>query len=187
MEEKGHIISILKRVKIAIRENNVISLKDLSNQTIHSASINQDEISITLAVIIYSISKIIERTSYEHYPNFKDCCSSIESRISKAIVFLEKDAEESFLRELQNLIKDLEKTSGNFKKHIENVFRKARINKASRVYEHGISMEKTSKLLGISLFELAEYAGNTGISDVNFNLTMPVKERIKLVENIFKK
>jgi predicted HTH domain antitoxin len=187
MEEKGHIINILKQTKIAIRNKDIIKLKDLSNQTIHSASINQDEVSITLAVILYSISKIIERTSYKNYPQFKECCLSIEFGINKALTFLEKDAEENFARELQNIIKELEKTGGNLKKHIENVFRKARINKASRLYEHGISLEKTSKLLGISIFELAEYSGNTGIPEVNLNITMPIKERIKLAEEIFKR
>ena len=46
-------------------------------------------------------------------------------------------------------------------------------------------MEKTSKLLGITLWELAEYAGQTGIADVNLGVTMPIKQRIKLAEEIF--
>jgi hypothetical protein len=82
--------------------------------------------------------------------------------------------------------KDLSKVSGNFKKHIQYVFRKAKINKASRIYEHGISMEKTSKLLGISIWELAEYAGHTRIGDVNLSITLPIKQRIKFAMEIFK-
>jgi hypothetical protein len=187
MEEKGHILRVLKEVRISIRNRDIGKLKDLSNQTVHSASINQDEISITLAVIIYSISKIIERNSYKKYHNFSECCSLIEAGINKAILFLEKDAEENFSRELQNIITNLKKTEGDLKKHMEDVFRKARINKASKIYEHGISLEKTSKLLGISMFELAEYSGNSGVSDVNLNITLPIKERIKLAEDIFKK
>ena len=53
------------------------------------------------------------------------------------------------------------------------------IKKASRIYEHGISMQKTAKLLGISIWELAEYSGQTGISNVNLSITLDVKERIK--------
>jgi len=185
MEEKRHILDVLRSTKIAMRKKDIIKLKNLSNQTIHSASINQDEISITLAVIIYSISKLIERTNYQHYPQFKSCCKTIEVGISKAIAFLERDAEENFARELQNIIKELKNTGGNLKKHIEDVFRKASINKASRIYEHGISMQRTARLLGISIFELAEYAGQTGIPDVNLNITLPIKKRIKFAEEIF--
>ena len=47
-------------------------------------------------------------------------------------------------------------------------------------------MEKTSRLLGISIWELAEYAGQTGIADVNLSVTMPVKKRIKLAEDFFR-
>jgi len=187
MEEKRHVLDILRQTKSAIRDKDIVKLKDLSNQTIHSASISQDEINITLAVVIYSISKIIERTNYKHYPQFKECCSSIEDGINKSIDFLERGAEESFAGELQNIITELKNTGGSLKKHIEEVFKKARINKASRMYEHGISLEKTAKLLGISIFELAEYTGNTGIPDVNLGITMPIKERIKLAEEIFEK
>ena len=37
--------------------------------------------------------------------------------------------------------------------------RKASINKASRIYEHGISLGKTAQLLGITQWELTEYTG----------------------------
>jgi hypothetical protein len=47
-------------------------------------------------------------------------------------------------------------------------------------------MEKTAKILGISLWELAEYAGQTHIADQNLSVTMPIQQRIKLAEEIFK-
>ena len=71
------------------------------------------------------------------------------------------------------------------KAHIGDVFRRAQVNKASRIYEHGISMEKTAKILGITVWELAEYAGRTRIGDVNLSVTMPIKQRIKIAEEIF--
>ena len=46
-------------------------------------------------------------------------------------------------------------------------------------------MEKTAKILGISLWELSEYTGRTGIADINLAVTMPIKERIKIAEGIF--
>jgi hypothetical protein len=75
--------------------------------------------------------------------------------------------------------------SGNLKKYIQDVFRKASINEASKIYEHGISMEKTAKLLGITMFELAGYAGQTGISDVPESKTLDVRSRIKLAMEMF--
>ena len=92
---------------------------------------------------------------------------------------------ERFNYEVSSNRKLIEELSGKLKFYINDVFRKSQINKASRIYEHGISMEKTAKILGISLWELSDYTGKTGIGDVNFGITMPVEERIKLAEKIF--
>lgn len=186
MQEPKHILKVLKETKEAIKKEDVIKLKELSNQTIHSASIHQDVNNIMMAVIIYSLSKIIERTHYKEYPGWVKFFNSFTKHLNHAILALKENKEEKFRQELKNIIKEVSSLTGNFKKHIQNVFRKASINKASRIYEHGISMETTAKLLGISIWELAEYSGRTRISDVNLSITMSIKDRIKLVTNIFK-
>ena len=46
-------------------------------------------------------------------------------------------------------------------------------------------MEQTADLLGITMFELADYAGKTGIGDVPVSRTMDTKTRIKLAMDMF--
>jgi len=186
MQEPQHILEVLKEVKEAVKKEDNIKLKELSNQTVHSSSIHQDADCIMVAVIIYSLSKIIERTNYREYPGWNNFFSSFMKHINYAIIYLEKNDIDNFREELGKIRREINKLTGSFKKHIQDVFKKAEINKASRIYEHGISMEKTAKLLGISIWDLAEYAGQTGISDVNLNITLPVKKRIKLAEDIFR-
>lgn len=186
MREKEHIIEVLEGVKRAVEKDDVVKLKELSNQTIHSASIHQDIDSVTLAVIVYSLSKILERTHYQKFKGWSSFLKHFISHIDKAEKALKRDDEKEFRKELGDVNKDINKLSGDFKKNIQDVFRKARINKASRIYEHGISMETTAKLLGVSLWELAEYAGQTGISDVPLGITVSVKDRIKLAKEFFK-
>ena len=79
----------------------------------------------------------------------------------------------------------IEKETKIDKDYIKNVFEQAQINKASRIYEHGVSMEQTANLLGISMFELAEYAGTTGISESPEGKTIDAKSRIKLAMDMF--
>ncbi len=186
MKEPKHIQKVLEETKDAVKEQDIVKLKKLSNQTIHSASIHQDIDSIMVAVIIYSLSKFLERTNYRKYPAWSPFFKSFLKHIDNAILSLKENKEEKFREEMKKIRASISKISGHFKKHVQDVFKKASINKASRIYEHGISMEKTAKLLGISMWELSEYAGQTGISDVNFNVTMPEKERIKLTINFFK-
>lgn len=184
MLEKDNISEILKEAKKAIKSEDIILLKELSNRTMHSASIEQDSISITIATIIYSLSKVIEKTKFRDEIDWKQFLASMNFHIDRAITALEVNNNERFEKELGKLRKNIAKKSGNLKSLIYDVFKKASINKASRIYEHGISMEKTARLLGISLWDLAEYAGQS-IKDVNLTITMDIRDRIKNAKELF--
>lgn len=184
MKESENILRIFEETKNAIQKEDSVKLKDLSNQTIHTASVSQDPDNIAVAVIVYSLSKIIER-QYHKQPKGQRFLNSIILLIDNSIIALQKKDETKFKQNLELIRKTINKLSGKLKIYIQDVFRKASINKASRIYEHGISMEKTAKLLGITMFELASYAGQTGISDVRESKTMDVKSRIKLAMEMF--
>jgi len=186
MKEPKHVLKVLQDTEEAVKKQDTIKLKELSNKTIHSASIYQDPDSILVAVIIYSLSKILERTNYRKYPAWNSFFKNFIKHLDNAIQALKQGKEEKSRRQLRKIRQEISNLSGSFQKHVRDVFKKARINKASRIYEHGISMEKTAKLLGITIWELAEYAGQTGISDVNLNITMPVRQRIKIAKEFFK-
>jgi hypothetical protein len=102
------------------------------------------------------------------------------------VIALENNNHEKFHNEIKLNRKLLSKLSGNLKENMKDVFNRAKINKASKIYEHGISMEKTAKILGITLWELAEYSGRTGVGNVNLGVTMQLDDRIKLAEEIFR-
>lgn len=186
MEERSHILNILTQVKVALEKRDYIKIKHLSNKFVHHSSIHQDADVISVAIIIYALSNLIEREDNKNEKNwdqfYKDYCNNIGDMITA----LKNKDEAKFHIEIDSNRKLLEKLSGNLKNYIKDVFRKARINKASRIYEHGISMEKTAKILGVSIWELAEFIGKTRIGDVNLGITKPIKERIKLVEEIFR-
>ena len=178
--ERSNLIHILRRSKVAVNNKDVFVLKNLSNSTIHSAAIHQDTDSISVAVLIYSLSKIVGRMKYSAYKDWPAFIKAVNSGLDEASHALEQNDIESFRNALTKLRKTMAKPSGNLKSHIENVFKRAKINKASRLYEHGISLGQTASILGISLFELSEYAGRTGIPDVQLSVTMPLKERFKM-------
>ena len=184
MKEENNILRIFEETKQAIKKEDSIKLKELSNQTIHTASISQDPDNIAVAVMVYSLSKIIER-GYHKQAGGEKFYKTIIFAIDNSIIALKKNNEKKFKENLELIRRAINKSSGKLKKYIQDVFRKASINKASKIYEHGISMEKTAKLLGISMWELANYAGQTGISDVRETKTLDVNSRIKLAMEMF--
>ena len=180
-----NVLRILKQAKKSIQENDPYSLKQLSNQTIHSASTKQDKNSISVAVTIYSLGKIYERKDYKSMNGWNDFNKIIHSALERSIKYLENNDLENYQKNFELIGKAINKISGKLKKYIEEVFEKARINKASRIYEHGVSLGKTATLLGVSLYDLASYTGSTGISEVSYNQTLNTKQRIKIAEEIF--
>lgn len=185
VQEIGNVIDILEKAKRAIKEEDVVAMKDLSNRTVHSSSIYQDPDNINIAVILYSLSKIIERTRYREMPGWDKFEKIYTDAIDKALVALKRKDVEVYREQIERVRAGVEKLSGHLKEYIEEVFRKAQINKASRLYEHGISQEVAAKILGISQWELSQYVGQTGIADVNITCTLDIKERIKTAKEMF--
>ncbi len=186
MIEKENILRVLRETLTALNSKDYSYIKELSNQTIHSASIQQDSTSITTAVFLYTLSKILEREEYKKEKGWEVFYRKMLNHISSAIESLEKDNLKNFDYSLKKIRREMSHLSGNLRNSIQDVFRKAEINKASKIYEHGISLEQTAKLLGVSLWELANYAGQRTLlySEPELN-TIDVKKRIKIVEDFF--
>ena len=186
-EEAPHFIEVLEKTKLALTQENTVQLKALSDQTIHSASVYQDTDSISIAVIIYAVSKLIEKKRFlklspNHWNKFTKKFNSSISLAIKAI------KEKRFLELQKNLgqaRKAIESCAPGIKPIVQDVLKKASINKASKIYEHGISLGQTAKLLGLNEWELAEYTGQRSAPDNKFNESITVEKRAKLAMEFF--
>ncbi|MFH1608326.1 MAG: hypothetical protein ABIA78_04300 [archaeon] len=184
MQEEENILRILEETKTAVQNNDTFKIKQLSDQTNNTVARTQDPDNIAVAVIVYAIGKILER-GYQNQNGWDIFYKNMLVYLDKAIVSIKSKKPEEFSRSLELMRGSITKLSGNLKKYISDVFRKASINKASKIYEHGISMEKTASLLGITMFELASYAGEREIADTPESNTLGVKQRIKLAMEMF--
>ena len=185
MEEVSHVINVLEQTKEALIQEDVIKLRELSNQTIHSASVFQDTGSITIAVIVYALSKIIEKRETLKIINWKIFIKKIEGIISLSIKALKEDKIDKYEKYMALLRKTISSTALNIKPYIQDVLRKASINKASKIYEHGISLGQTAEILGITEWELSEYSGQTRVADTGYNITLGVAKRAKMALEFF--
>lgn len=158
MEEEVHRTEILAAARKALIDDDAPRLRDLSNQTIHSASYIQDSGSIALAVLVYTLSKLIERNDHRKIKNWPVFVKKLDSWLALAAQAVKKGNQGTYESYLMQARKSLTTVSVSVKPYVQEVLRKASINKASRIYEHGISLGKTAQLLGISPWELTEYA-----------------------------
>jgi hypothetical protein len=185
MKEVRNVLRVLEQTLYAIENDNPHPLKELSDQTLHSATTG-DEDNLLVAIIIYSIGKILERQNYRTLKGWESFQRIVKSAIKCSINDLKNNNTEKFRKDFTLIKKAINKISGKLKIYVEEVFKKAEINKGSRIYEHGISMEKTAKMLGVTLYDLQNYIGHTGVSEVELNHTIHVKNRIKILEELFR-
>ena len=186
MRDDGNLVRILNSSAVAFKNKDSATLKKLSDETLHTSTVLQDSANILLAVVIYSLGKILEKERYQSLPSWKNFEILTLSAIKKSIDDLNKEKVEKFTQDFIQIRRGIGKISGKLRKYVEEVFKKSEISKASRIYEHGISLERTSKLLGITVYDLANYTGQTGISEVKLNETLSVKGRVKMLERMFK-
>jgi len=184
-KEVPHAIEVLKSACEALKANDSLRLKELSNQTVHSEASFQDSGSITSAVLIYTLSKIIERRHYLDIKRWDKFMKKIISSFQLAESALKERNFDIYEKYMEQARKSVTLISVNLKPYIEEVFRKASINKASKIYEHGVSMGKTAKLLGVTEWELSEYTGQTRIPDMPQNITIDIKERARMALEFF--
>lgn len=176
--DRDHLIQVLSGIKKGLKAQDSLELKALSNQTIHCAACSQDIGSIAIAVMAYTLSKIIERNDMTRIKNWDKFVLRFNEFLDLAIDAAKSDNNEAFTSHLMRARKTLAGVSSNLKQYIEEILRKAAINKAAKFYEHGISLGQTAEMLGISTWEISEYLGQSK-SNEHIPQTIEIKQRAK--------
>ncbi len=175
---KKDVVDILKEAITALNNNQHHKLSELSNHVIHDASIYQDSDSLTIAVFVYALSKVVQR-----------CCernidyTSIVPKLTSLLNSLQQDNYKKYNRELQSVMRFIEKIDDKLKLYIEEVMDKAKIKKASKLHEHGLSIGRTAEILGISQWDLLNYIGKTEVAPVRE--MKRINERLNYARELF--
>ncbi|MBT6690355.1 hypothetical protein HN903_02875 [archaeon] len=185
MEEVENVLRILRSAKQFIEEDKANELKSLSNQTIHVAAISKDADNIVVAVLVYSLGKVMERAHYRDMEGWSVFYEAVVKNLGEAVVALDKKDTEGARKNLGAIRHSLNEIEGDLGHYISDVFRKAEINKAFKLYEHGLSSSATAELLGVSLWDMASYIGQSHIGNSKIAISMPVEERVKIAEEFF--
>lgn len=169
---------VLEKAIDGINAKNVVLLRDLSNNTIHNASIFQDKYSVLIAVVMYALSKIIERDE------IKSIVEDLVYKINEAKECAEENNKKCLDSALKKIIRIISRKDKVINKYIQHVINEAEIKKGSRIYEHGISLAQTAEILGISQWELMIYIGHTNIAEESTEKTS-IRKRLEYARKIF--
>jgi hypothetical protein len=176
-EIKRDIISLLKNSIKAIEEKNYSKLKGLSNQTIHNASIYQEENSISIGVVVWCLYKVFRRTDKLR--------AEILNDLKKAQEELQKDNYEMYQNYTADILQKIKTEDRRINKYVEEILRQAQIKKGSKIYKHGISIARCAQILDVTMWELANYIGKTNIYEDEDAVDVGCKEKFDFVQKIF--
>lgn len=173
------ILNTLQDVIRAIKNQDFVKLRELSNHTIHDASIFQEDDPLALAVLVYALSKVFQRCVEK-----QQVCPSVLPAIERAREVLAQGDEDSYRSTIKNILREISDIDQQMKLYIQEVIENARIKKGSKIHQHGISIARTAELLGISQWELQTYIGQQ--QEENHYDGVRIEERIRFTREIFK-
>ena len=178
---KEDILAVIKKVIAAFRAKNYFDLRDISNQTTHSASMYGDADAVSIAVVIYSIFKIVSRDFYDHGLDDELLAQFLRARQS-----LEKNNLSLFRQTLQRTFKVLGEKDPKMRRHLKSIIYHAQTVKGSRLYEHGVSLASAAQILGVSHWDLMSYVGKTGIPEATPDTGADeMKRRLRFARGLF--
>jgi|ETN01SMinimDraft_4_1059930.scaffolds.fasta_scaffold59242_2 hypothetical protein len=157
--------------------NRAMDMRKLSNHIIHSATIFQDKDSTDTAILLYSISKIMERAG-------KSTNAAILQReLGKAKKVLERKDERQYQGELQKIFRIITKLDKKLTHYVEHLLTHASAKKACNLCEHGVSVGRAAEISGTSKWDLMSQMGQ---SHTPIDKTARIRERLRVARRLFK-
>lgn len=161
------------------------AMRDLSSKMVRETSRIHDQDLISLTIISYSLSKIIQKRYYREGRRWPSFLGRVMDNLARASERLQsgdiKAMRESF-RTVFNAMVELDAEVGH---HVNWVIEKAKIKKASTLYAIGFSIGMSAKLTGASMWEVMDYAGKTKIVDEE-KVTRSISSRLELARKVFR-
>jgi len=178
---KELIISALKETVELIKKDDFSGLKELSNKTIGDVSTIQEKHAVRVAVVVYALAKILQRTQ----DSGQSISINVSKRLERAAEYIELDDEEGFDKEMKNIFKQISIRDEKLLMYVQQVIEKANTVKGSKMYGSGISMGKAAQILGINQWDLMSFVGKTRIADAEEDIT-DIKKRLLFTKRLFK-
>lgn len=135
-------------------EKEVEELKELSDHAIEDVALHKDLDLISVTVLIYSIYKIIRDMDEEKY---KDLLVELKNAKKQ----LEQNNFGRYNTTIKSLYQIISKSHEDVKEHLQDVMHAARIKKGNSLLHKGLSIGQAAGLMGLSNWDLQQYAGRT--------------------------
>ncbi len=158
-------------------ESDIEELKKLSDHSIEDVAVHKDLDVISVTVLIYSLYKIIPSLSKDNY-------SQVLNLLGEASKSIQGKNFGQYNQSIKNLFTIVEQKGSGVREHLSTVMQAARIKKGTVLLQHGLSIGQAAGLMGLSNWDLQQYAAKTTAYEP-ISQTLDIKKRWAVAAKIF--
>lgn len=158
-KERADVSTLISRSMEAVRQKNALALRKVSADALTEAAMEGHREMILVALVDYALSKIMSKVHYR----------KVTGEFYDKIVGHFKAAREGpkketirHLERIEDMVMKLDEKEGHF---AENVMEKAKVKKAAKLYEQGLSLKRAADLTGAEPVKVLDYVGGSKIHE----------------------
>lgn len=178
--KKEILYDLAKTIEILeVREaKDLEELKSLSDHAIEDVALHKDLDLISVTVLIYSLYKMCGGLAAVDY-------NSIVAELRNAQQTLQQGNLSKYNRSIKTLYVLVQRCNVKVQEHLQDVMQAARIKKGTALLEKGLSIGQAAGLMGLSNWDLQQYAAKT-VALAQHAESIPAAKRLKTAFSIFK-
>ncbi|HLC70606.1 MAG TPA: hypothetical protein VJI32_01275 [Candidatus Nanoarchaeia archaeon] len=152
-------------------------LKTLSDHAIEDIAVQKDLELVSVTVLLYSIYKTVTCIDAKAY-------DQLLKELQNASMSLEQRNLGKYNAAIKKLYDLIRTCNAQVKEHLNDVMQAARIKKGATLLQRGLSIGQAAGLMGLSNWELQQYAGKTTALDQHTE-KIPAQTRMKKALQLF--
>ena len=175
----------IRRMRKYFQQRKLIQLKDLSNDCIKEAVMHNDPLYAELAVIAYSLHKLLSKVHIVENKKFPSLQHNVLESLDKSIRAIERHDISGFENSLKNTVKNVNAIDQKMGNYAQKIYDKSKVKMASSAYAYGLSLGKASQLTGAHRKDVQKYIGFTTIHD-ELREKIGIKPRVDALKKALK-
>ena len=177
---------MLSEVRNAFSQHDVFKLRELSNETIRNASLDNDKFMAEISILAYALHKLSSKEHITKSRQWENIRKNILRSMSNTISLMESENLDEFKQSLNDIVQSVSNADTHLGYFSQTLYSKARIKIASTAYSLGMSLSQAVDLTDADKSRLLSYIGGTRISDeeaVNLGISARLKKLKKALSD----
>lgn len=158
-------------------KKDIEELKTLSDHSIEDIAVQKDLELVSVTVLLYSLYKTITCIDAKAY-------DKILKELQSAANSLEQRNLSRYNASIKKLYELIRSCNAQVQEHLNDVMQAARIKKGATLLQRGLSIGQAAGLMGLSNWELQQYAGKTTALDQHTE-KIPARNRMMQALKLF--